>query len=173
YEASFYHRGSGKPAAGIEVEFRRTGGIEVTPDTFRVTTDRFGVVKLRPQTGAAGELTAEMVIYPLPPQQPYVIGNLRMRTFVEPRTDSTIVHGGLGPHLPYAGVLVWQGTGEAASDVTLEFRPVAGIEIFPSPFVTTTDSFGTFHLNPLPVNAGTLEGDLLVRSPAALDGVVV
>lgn len=173
YEASFYHRGSGRPAAGVEVEFRRTGGIAVEPDTFRVTTDIWGAVKLRPETQSVGELVGEIEVFPTPPHRPYVIRNLRMPTFLTPRNDSTIVRSGLGAYFPYAGVLVWAESGEAAGGVVLEFRRRSGIQIAPSPFTTETDRFGTFHLNPLPVTEGDVEGELVITSPAALAGTVV
>jgi 5-hydroxyisourate hydrolase-like protein (transthyretin family) len=164
YEAHFYHRRSGLPAAGIEIEFRRTGGIRVEPDTFRVTTDAWGNVKLTPITREVGEVTGELIVYPLPPFRPYAIPGVKMSTFTTPRADSTVVRSGIGPHLPYAGVLVWEGTGTPAAGVELEFRRTAGVSIHPDPFVTLSDGFGTFHVNPTPLELGAVEGDLVVRS---------
>src|SRR5690606_2664200 len=46
-------------AAGIEVEFRRTGGIAVEPGTFTVVTGTDGRFTLRPKTTQAGEVVAD------------------------------------------------------------------------------------------------------------------
>jgi 5-hydroxyisourate hydrolase-like protein (transthyretin family) len=173
YEAHFYHRASGLPAAGIEIEFRRTGGIRVEPDTFRVTTNPWGHVKLRPLTREVGELTGELIVHPLPPYRPYTIPGLRMSTFTTPRTDSTLLQAGIGPHLPYAGVLVWAATGQPAAGVELEFRRTGGVPIHPDPFVTVSDAFGTFHVNPAPLALGAVEGELIVLSPEARAGYVL
>jgi hypothetical protein len=166
YEAGFYYRGSNRPAAGIEVEFRRTGGIPVEPDTFRATTDSWGNVKLRPLTATAGEVTAELVVFPLPPNRPFTITDLRLRTFTTGRTDSLLVRQGIGSLLPYAAVVVWEdGTGPIAG-AEVEFRRTSGIPIQPDPYRVTSDAFGTIFLRPNPLVDGEVTGTLTVRPPA-------
>jgi hypothetical protein len=173
YEARFFDRITRSPLPGIEVEFRRTGGIEVEPDTFTVTTNAFGTVKLRPLTQQAGELRGELLVKPLPPHKPYLIPGIRMRTFTEARNDSTIVDTGVGPHLAYSGILVWERGETPAAGVQLELRRTGGILFTPETFVTETDASGTFRINPVPLAAGILEADLVVRSPQSLRGTVV
>jgi hypothetical protein len=166
YEAHFYRVGTGAPVRGMEVEFRRTGGIPVSPDTFRVTTDAFGNVKLRPRTSVPGVVQAELVVYPLPPLQPFVIPNLRLRTFVAERLDSTVVAAGVGLALAYGGVLVWDDSGRALEGAEVEFRRTGGVPVQPERFTVRTDAFGTFILRSTPLATGEVVGDLLVRPGA-------
>lgn len=171
YEVHFYERGTRQPAAGLEVEFRRTGGIRVEPDTFRVTTNPWGTVKLRPLTREVGELLGELVVHPLPPYRSYTIPNLRMATFGLPRLDSTLISTGVGPHMPYAGLLVRED-GAGISNMKLEFRRTGGVPMHPDPFPTSTDFYGTFWINPVPLAAGAVEGELIVTEPGEEAGRV-
>jgi hypothetical protein len=166
YEVHFYRVGTGAPVQGMEVEFRRTGGIPVSPDTFRVTSDGFGNVKLRPRTDVPGVLHGELLVYPLPPLQPYVIPNLRMQTFVAERIDSTLVRSGVGLAISYGGALVWQGTGQPVANAEVEFRRTGGVMIQPERFTSRSDGFGTFFLRSTPLVNGEVVGDLVVRPPA-------
>lgn len=160
YEAHFFDRATRAAADGIEVEFRRTGGIEVDPDTFRATTDVFGNVKLRPLAREAGVVRGELVVYPVPPYRPFTVPDLEMATFYEQRFDSTLVRIGVGADLPYAGTLKWADSMEPAADIRLEFRRSGGVPIRPDPFFHVTDAFGTFHLNPVPLVEGQVQGAL-------------
>lgn len=65
------------PAEGVEVEFRRTGGIEVTPDTFIVHTDTGGRFPLSPRPlEQTGDVTFELVVRPGEGSEPFIIGGL-------------------------------------------------------------------------------------------------
>jgi hypothetical protein len=166
YEASFFYRATNQPAVGIEVEFRRTGGIAVEPDTFRTTTDAWGNVKIRPLTRVSGEVRGELVVFPLPPHRSFTIPDLRMRTFTTGRADSLFVRMGIGSLLPYAAVVVWETNGQAVAGAEIEFVRTGGVPVQPNPYRTVTDAFGTFLLTPIPLAEGEVVGRLTITPPA-------
>ena len=165
YQFHLYYRANGEPARGIEVEFRRTGGIPIEPDSVRLTVDERGYVILRPEIGAQGVVTGDLTVYPLPPRQPFTVRGLRLATVTEERFDS-VFHIGIGQRLPYAAILVWANTGAGIEGATLEFRRTGGVPIFPEKFVAKSDRFGTVQINPTPLAPGEVRGDIVVTPPA-------
>lgn len=173
YKGALFHRNDGQPPArGIEVEFRRTGGIPIQPDTFTVLSDERGHFDLRPKTSVSGEVVGDVTVHLLPPYQPYVIRGIRLSTFTIPRIDSLIPLP-IGYGLPYSALLSWEGTGRPAAGVEVEFRRTGGVRIYPERFVTRADAFGTVLLNPAPLEGGELVGDVVARLPAPRGEVVI
>jgi hypothetical protein len=172
YKGALFHRNNGQPPAkGIEVEFRRTGGIPIYPDTFTVLSDERGHFDLRPKTSVSGEVVGDVTVRLLPPYQPYVVRGIRLSTFTIPRVDSLIPLP-IGYGLPYSALLSWERGGPAAG-VEVEFRRTGGVRIYPERFVTRTDAFGTVLLNPAPLESGELVGDVVARLPEPRGEVVV
>lgn len=168
-----YHRSTGlPPAKGIEVEFKRTGGIRIEPDSFVVRSDSLGHFYLRPQTLVAGEVMGDLTIRLLPPFKPYHIPGVRLTTFATPQHDA-VMRIGIGYRFPYSGILVWEGTATRAEGVRVEFRRTGGIPIYPETYVTETDQNGTFLLSPTPVTSGEVVGDVVVHPPEPLDPYVI
>lgn len=75
----FERQGTGEPVAGVEVEFRRTGGIRVRPDTFTVTTTSWGAAPIQTHTDEEGVLEGEVEVRM--PEGPVLIEGLRLETF--------------------------------------------------------------------------------------------
>ena len=165
YQFHVYYRANGEPARGIEVEFRRTGGIPIKPDSARMTVDERGYVILRPDIGAQGTLTGDLTVYPLPPRQPFTVRGLRLATVTEERHDS-VFQIGIGQRLPYSAIVVWANTGQGIEGATVEFRRTGGVPIFPERFVAKSDRFGTVQLNPTPLAPGEVRGDVVITPPA-------
>ena len=165
YQFHLYYRANGEPARGIEVEFQRTGGIPIRPESLRTTVDERGYVILRPEIGAQGILTGDLTVYPLPPRQPFTVRGLRLATVTEERFDS-VFHIGIGQRLPYSAIVVWANTGVGIDGATVEFRRTGGVPIFPEKFVAKSDRFGTVQLNPTPLAAGEVRGDVVITPPA-------
>jgi hypothetical protein len=69
-------------AVGVEVEFRRTGGIGVQPDTFVVTTDELGRFPLLMTTDEAGEVVGDILVRAPPPYRSLELVGLRMATLI-------------------------------------------------------------------------------------------
>jgi hypothetical protein len=164
YQFHVFYRADGKPARGIEVEFRRTGGIGIDPDSIRLKVDPRGFVILRPEIDAQGTVTGDLTVYPLPPHKPFTVRGLAMRTVTEERFDS-IFDIGIGQRLPYTSILVWEDSGEPVAGARVEFRRTGGVPIFPETFVATSDEFGTVQLNPVPLAAGELVGEVVITPP--------
>ncbi|MEW5927533.1 MAG: hypothetical protein AB1941_08610 [Gemmatimonadota bacterium] len=173
YSGRLFHRNNGAPFGdSTRVEFRRTGGIPIYPDTFVVYTDSLGRFPLRPKTTVMGEVTGDLLVHRLPPFQSTVVRGVRLSTFTIPRLDS-IIQVPVGIGLPYQVLLTWQETGEPAGGVTVQFRRTGGVRMLPDPYVTRTDPFGTVALSPAPLEAGELVGDLVVQLPEPRGEVVV
>lgn len=173
YSGRLFHRNNGAPLGdSTRVEFRRTGGIPIYPDTFVVYTDSLGRFPMRPRTTVMGEVTGDVVVHRLPPFQSMVVRGVRLSTFTIPRLDS-IIPVPVGVGLPYQALLTWEGTREPAAGVEVEFRRTGGVRIVPERFVTRTDAFGSVALNPTPLESGELAGDLIALLPAPRGEVVV
>jgi hypothetical protein len=70
------------PAQGVEVEFRRTAGIELVQERIMIRTDDNGnfVVQAAPLNEQEGEVVGELIIRPPPPLEPVVVPGLRLST---------------------------------------------------------------------------------------------
>ncbi|HEX2187623.1 MAG TPA: hypothetical protein VHG51_01935 [Longimicrobiaceae bacterium] len=173
YKGELFHRNNGRPPAkGMEVEFRRTGGIRIIPETFVVKSDSLGRFDLRPQTTTNGEVVGDLTVRLLPPYEPYVVRGLRLSTFTIPRLDS-IIPVPIGYGLPYSAMLYWQRNREAAAGVRVEFRRTGGVPLYPDPYFTTTDSHGTVSLAAAPLASGEVVGDLIAHLPEPRGEAVV
>jgi hypothetical protein len=78
----------GRPAADVEVEFRRTGGLAVSPERFVVTTDALGLFPLYTSLldpFAQGELIGDLTVRPPTPHAPFTIPGLRLEAFEDDR----------------------------------------------------------------------------------------
>ncbi len=173
HQARVFYRATGQPAVGVEVEFRRTGGITVEPDTFRLTVDERGFVILRPRTREFGELIGELVVYPLPPHRQFTVRGVRLTTRTTEQS-APIVQIGIGARLPYAAIVVSAADGKGVAGVVLEFRRTSGIPISPDPFVfSSSDASGTLFLDPAPLESGEVRGDVTLRPPPPYETVVL
>lgn len=158
-----YWRATGRRAAGVEVEVVRVGGIAVTPERWSATTDATGRFPLRTRPLAEGDLLVDVRVRPPAPYRPFTIAGYRLSTFDE---DGDRLSGiwGIGPHLPYYGVLKYGGA--PAAGVEVEVRHAGGVEVEPRSYTTRTDEHGIFQLNPAPLGYGDVRVDLVVRPPA-------
>lgn len=172
YQIYLHYRANGKPAAGLEAVFRRTSGIPIFPDTFRMVSDPRGYLLLRPGADRFGEVTGDLTVTLLPPRAPLVIRDLKLTTFLEERFDS-VVSVGIGSRLPYSAIIVSAKTGKAVAGAEVEFKRRGGILIYPEHFVAKSDSYGTVHLDPVPLESGELRGDFIVRPPSPGDSLVI
>ena len=68
-------------AEGVEVEFRRTGGVLVVPDTFTMVTGADGRFIIRAAAREPGDVIAELVVRPPAPYQPFVISGVSLSIF--------------------------------------------------------------------------------------------
>jgi hypothetical protein len=72
----------GSVVAGVEMEFRRTGGVNITPQSYIAVSTNHGHAALsgiRP--AAEGIVVGDMHVRPPPPASPYVVVGLELATF--------------------------------------------------------------------------------------------
>jgi hypothetical protein len=82
YVGELFFGDSGERAADVEVEFRRTGGIAVRPDTFTVRSNAQGRVPFFMEPVGEGEVEGEIEVRPPDPYQPLTVTGLRMQTLI-------------------------------------------------------------------------------------------
>jgi hypothetical protein len=82
YVGEIFYTDTKKPAAGVEVEFRRTGGITVEPDTFVVRSNDAGRFPLFMTPQGEGEVTGDLLIRPPEPSRALVIRGVRLATLI-------------------------------------------------------------------------------------------
>ena len=172
YQFFLHYRATNAPAVGLEVTFRRTSGIPITPDPIRVVTDERGYAVLRPFTSVVGEVKGDLTVNLLPPRAPLVLHDLTLRTFQEERYDS-VQSVGIGSRLPYSAIVVAASDGHGLADVEVEFERTGGVQIYPEHFVSKTNDFGTVYLNPVPLETGELRGNVIIRPPAPGEEVII
>lgn len=159
-------RATGKPLSGVQVEFRRTGGVHARPDTFVVTSDAFGNFPLRPRPLVAqGEMVGDLIIRPGAPLSADTVRGVRIRSYTEADPGPFVGRWSVGPVLPYVGRALWPD-GSPAAGVAVEFRRTGGIELEQAQYVTTTNGDGAFSLGPVPLAPGVVSFTLTFAPPA-------
>jgi hypothetical protein len=71
-------RRNGIPLPGVDVEFQRTGGVNVNPSHFASTTDNDGIAVLAPTPAAEGSVTADVTVHSPAPYTPFVVRGLSL-----------------------------------------------------------------------------------------------
>lgn len=151
------------PAPDVGVEFRRTGGVAITPDRIGGRTDRDGRFELKAMVTDTGDVIGELAVFPaVGPTR--IIPNLRLHTFEGDDLRFGGVYG-FGPALRYVGeVLREDGTPVQGAQVT--WTQVSGIPASPSTLTTPTDVSGQFPLTLIPSMDGEVVGTVRVVPPA-------
>lgn len=150
------------PAPDVGVEFRRTGGIAITPDRIGGRTGSDGRFELKAAVNDAGEVIGELAVFPAS-GPPRIISNVRLRTFESGGLRFAGVFG-FGPALRYVGeVLRNDGTPVVGAQVT--WTQVSGIPASPTVLNMITDAGGRFPLTLIPSMDGEVVGTVRVRPP--------
>jgi len=172
YAGELFLRGTGMPAVGLEVEFRRTGGIAISPEAFVVHTDASGRFPLAPSNAADGEVVGTLVVRLPAPLAPDTIAGVHLATFA---SDAMRFLGrwGVGPSLAYVGEVRRVDTDAPVANAAVEFQRTDGIQVTPSLLVGQTGADGRFLLNPSPQADGEVVGDLTIHPPAPLRDTTV
>jgi hypothetical protein len=165
YGSQLWLRGTEGPAAGLEVEFLRTGGIAITPDSMVARTDSAGRFPLMAIAGGAGEVVGDLTVRLPAPFPPTVISGVRIATFA---SDQMRFLGlwGVGPSLRYLGQIVRADTYAPIADAVVEFQRTGGIAVTPSILASRTIASGLFPLALNPLDTGEVVGNLTIRPPA-------
>jgi|GEM_PF-3962115 len=157
----------GRPAAGVEVEFRRTGGAPLFSDTVRSRTDAHGnftfpLALFNPYQG--GEVTGEIVVRPPPPYRQTVVRSVRLSAFEGDEMRPLGSWRVEAPrYLSYLFELYSRGNNAALAGADVEFRRTGGVRVDTDTIRVRASAEGKFWLTPAPLESGELVGDLLVR----------
>lgn len=82
--------GSGEPVVGARIEFRRTGGVAITPAVYTSTSNDFGGFPLTAAPAGDGEVIGDLTIRPPAPLRELTVTGLRLQTS---RSDALKVAG--------------------------------------------------------------------------------
>lgn len=151
------------PAPNVGVEFRRTGGLAISPERVGGRTGSDGRFEVKAQVTDTGTVFGELAVFPAvgPPR---IIPNVRLRTFEGDDLRFSGVYG-FGPALRYVGeVLRQDGTPVPGAQVT--WTQVSGIPATPTVLTMTTDAAGHFPLTLIPSLDGEVVGTVRVVPPA-------
>ncbi len=165
YAGVLFVRGTGRaPAAGVEVEFRRTGGIPVEPDTFIVRSNEFGAFPLAPSTDQAGVVIGDLLIRPQLPLRSEIRRGVRLQTF-DVDELRRLDNYGIGPSLEYFGEVVSSVDERPIVGARVEFRRTGGIAATPERITRESNEDGRVRINPLTTEYGDLVGDVTITLP--------
>lgn len=84
YYARVRDRATGETVAGVDVVFRRTGGVAISPSTITTSSDEFGWVRLQPRPFGNGDVIGSLTITPPAPYGAMVIDDYHLSTFEDP-----------------------------------------------------------------------------------------
>jgi 5-hydroxyisourate hydrolase-like protein (transthyretin family) len=165
YAGELFERVSRRLVTDATVQFRRTGGIRVQPDTFTVTTDAVGRFPLVTTPLAdAGTVVGELVVT-RPGRAPTVIRNVRMPVY---DTDEVrlLQTWGVGPSLLWVGELHGRGSRLPISGAEVRVHRTGGIAVSPETFTVRSDATGRFPLVTQPLaDSGTVIVELTITRP--------
>lgn len=148
---------------GTKITFQRTSGIAVVPETLTTTTNEKGFFTIELSTKETGTVTGNIVIDPPPPFDGYTKTNIQMYTF-----DSDVAKffpaWGVGPHLPWLGVV--RCAGKPLYDVQVTATRVSGVTVLQQSLSSNSDLNGIFNLIFKPLEYGSLVVDIQFTPPS-------
>ncbi|OYV74323.1 MAG: hypothetical protein B7Z72_00440 [Gemmatimonadetes bacterium 21-71-4] len=158
-----------RPARGVPVTFRRTGGIALTPDSVQAVTGADGRIRIRSGVTDTGYVDGEISVYPSTGPARLITG-LHLRTYPADTMDFAGVFG-FGPSLHYAGQIM-NADSVPVRGATVTWTREYGLAATPATLTATTDSTGYFDLWLYPPDnaEGTVVGHFTVTPPAPYPG---
>lgn len=161
YSAAVFDRASGRTLSGIQVDFKRVGGVDVEPHELTMITDNFGYAHFTLLALGTGSIFADITIHP-------PVGAPETFRDTIPTFDSDVprLHANwtTGAVLPYYGIV--RSFGKALPGTTVRVRRTGGIAVAPDDNTVVTDDNGVFQFSPHPLAAGTAVFDLTLTPPA-------
>jgi len=165
YGSQLWLRGTGGPAVGLDVEFRRTGGIAISPEVIASRTDTAGRFPLGASANGAGEVIGDLTVRLPDPLPPTIIRGVRVATFASDEMRF-LGYWGVGPSLRYLGIIRRADTDAPIADAVTEFRRTGGIAVTPALLTSRSIASGLFSLELNPLDTGEVVGSLTIRPPA-------
>lgn len=156
-----YDRATVVGVPGTTVSFQRTGGIATSPESFTAVTDESGRVVFPLAPLQSGTVIGDLTIQPPPPANGYRLTGFQLPSFEDDAARS--VRLGVGPHLPWLGVV--ECGGRPLKGASVMVTRVGGIAATPTTAVLTSDANGYISLFFKPAAYGDLIVDLEFTPP--------
>ena len=158
---------SGEGVAGVELIFRRTGGIRLVEPEGRVRTDGDGLYSYRVDAQEAGSVTFAVTVRPPSLFPEYTVDGITITASAVRGEGQPLGRWLVNPYLAFVGEVRMLDTREVVGPGgTVTFVRRSGIGIVPDSIETTLDPFGRFTVNPDPLGVGELIADLTIRHPS-------
>jgi hypothetical protein len=152
------------------VQFRRTGGINVTPPDWTASTDGNGRVAFPVRTLESGVVTGDLSIIPRPPWQPFERKGLSFPTF---ESDTARLYGvvEVGPGI--GAFAIFRANGVPIKDVRVDFAHTGGVNVNPRSVIAVSNDSGYAYITTAAESEGAVAADLTVRPPAPYKTFVI
>jgi hypothetical protein len=154
------------------VEFRRTGGVSLSPAEFLWSTDKGGRFFLSGAPGTYGQVEGELIVQSPALPKVYRIP-FRVDTEWRDGVPEAVRVVSLGTGLVYVGDIYQRGSFKGIPGVEVEFTRTGGVATDPARVVVRTDAAGRFPIVLTPAEDGEVVGTLDVRPPAPYRGFTV
>jgi hypothetical protein len=169
YAVKVLRRGSRVAIPGVEVDFKRVGGIPVEPAEFTQSVPFHGVIPIQPMPLADGEVIADITIRPPAPFLTEVLRGIRLQTS---DGDSLRDLGlwGYGTQIYLRSTMVNRATNaKLDSGIQVVVRRLAGVAIDPDGVINVVQQNGLFEFAAATPDTGRVSAELEVRLRAPFD----
>lgn len=166
YLGQLWRRSAGArvPAEGVPMEFRRIGGVEVSPSVVRHTTVGWGGFSMVMTTYEEGVVHGVLTAFLPPSGEPVVLDTLSLSTFGTAELRSA-GEWTFGPQINYQAGLRRASTGAPLANVQVSFVRTGGLVTLPTSIETITDAEGRFFIRLHVEETGAVEGEVRVSLP--------
>lgn len=155
---------SGEGVAGVELSFRRTGGVQLIDPEESVTTGANGMYDYRAKAREPGSVTFSVTVTPPAPFPGYTVQDITITTSAVKGEGQPLGRWLANPYFAFVGEVQMLHTREAVRNGgTVEFVRRGGVDIVPDSILTYLDPYGRFFFNPDPLGAGDVIFDLIFK----------
>ena len=173
YLGRLWRRSAGTrvPAEGVQTEFRRIDGIQVSPSVVRDITVDWGGFSMVMATFEEGVIRGVLSAFLPPNGEAVVLDTLSLPTFETAELRSA-GEWTFGPQVNYQAGLRDSTTGDPMPNVGVAFVRTGGLVTEPASVETVTDAEGRFFIRLHVEEAGTVEGEIRVSLPGGGTAII-
>ena len=154
----------GKGVTGVELIFRRTGGVQLIDPEESVTTGANGMYDYRARAQEPGSVTFSVTVRPPAPFPDYTVQDITIATSAVKGEGQPLGRWLANPYFAFVGEVHMLHTREAVRNGgSVEFVRRGGVDIVPDSILTLLDPYGRFFFNPDPLGVGDVIFDLTFR----------
>jgi hypothetical protein len=155
---------SGEGLTGVELIFRRTGGVQLIDPVESVTTGANGMYDYRARAQEPGSVTFSVTVRPPAPFPDYTVQDITIATSAVKGEGQPLGRWLANPYFAFVGEVHMLHTREAVlNGGSVEFVRRGGVDIVPDSILMLLDPYGRFFFNPDPLGVGDVIFDLTFR----------